>query len=57
MLSTRLHLEEAPPRGDSQKCREIFTLYAVEDRLGYVKNGREIVERKLNNLFFELCCR
>ena len=34
-------------------CREIFTLYAVSEWLGYVQNGREIITRKLNELHFK----
>ena len=32
-------------RGAGHGCRQIFTPYA-EDRLGFVKNGKGIVERK-----------
>ena len=40
-------------RGAGPGCRKIFTLYAVEDRLGFVKNGRGIVERKFVDLSSE----
>ena len=55
-LSSARHL---PPgsRGTGSQCSKIFTLYAVEDWLGYVKNGRGIAERKLIDLSFEPSCR
>ena len=40
-------------RGADLRCRKIFTLYAVEDRLGFVKNGRGIVQRKFIDLSSE----
>ena len=55
LMTALLRTEDrrAERRGAGPGCRQILTLYAEEDRLGFVKNGREFVERKFVDLSFE----
>ena len=51
--ATRTENRRPEARGAGPGCRKILTLYAVEDWLGFMKNGRGIVESKFVDLSSE----